>query len=67
MVFRKCFRIGCYRMRCRTSRKRSGQIPRFGGLVCKWNQKGVCTVKKKLLFCFQVNQMNPIIRRYEWD
>lgn len=50
-------------MRCRTSRKRSGQIPRFGGLVCKWNQKGVCTVKNNKLFCFQVNQMNPIISK----
>ena len=29
--FRKCFKISCYRMHCRTSRKRSGLIPSFGG------------------------------------
>lgn len=53
--FRKCFKIGCYRMRCRTSRKRSGLIPRFGGLVCKWNQKvrGCAQLRRIMSFVFK--------------
>ncbi|XLT65458.1 hypothetical protein HN873_021897 [Arachis hypogaea] len=49
-------------MRCRTSRKRSGLIPRFGGLVCKWNQKS--RPGKELQLCQEriaLIRQNPVI------